>query len=193
LQGSSGFYLAGDRVADIRVSNGLYVFNTSAAVLKQVNVGDKISLSGFVSEYRPNGSPNNLFLTELTGPTDIVILSQNNTVTPLVLGVDRKPPTQQYSALDSGPDGFLSVPNNGSRIEVVNATLQPTKFGLDFWESLEGQLVKIPSPVATNFENSFGEFWVYGAWPVTGKNARGGLTITIGEISLLWPRSILIS
>jgi hypothetical protein len=27
----------------------------------------------------------------------------------------------------------------------------------------------------------FGEFWVHGDWPVTGKNARGGLTLTFGE------------
>lgn len=52
-----------------------------------------------------------------------------------------------------------------------------------FWESLEGQLVQIPSPVSLNFPNQYGEFWVYGAWNVTGKNARGGLTITFGENS----------
>lgn len=60
----------------------------------------------------------------------------------------------------------------------VNATLVPTQFGLDFWSSLEGQLVKIPSPIAIDFENEFGEFWVRGNWPVTGENGRGGLTIT---------------
>ncbi|KAH8108667.1 hypothetical protein DFH11DRAFT_1066073 [Phellopilus nigrolimitatus] len=53
----------------------------------------------------------------------------------------------------------------------------PDKFGLDFWESLEGQLVIVRSPTVTDFENSFGEFFVYGNWSVTGKNSRGGITM----------------
>lgn len=179
-KGDQGFYLSGEPSDDIRVSHGLFVFSTSATVLAKVNVGDLISLGGKVSEFRSSSSPNNLFITELTSPSNITVLSTNNTVTPLVLGQDRSPPTQQLSALDSGPDGFLSVPNNQSRIDTVNATLQPGKYGMDFWESLEGQLVKVPSPVAIDFQNSFGEFWVYGDWKLTGKNSRGGLTITIG-------------
>lgn len=156
------------------------MFSSSATVLGKVAVGDLISLTGKVSEFRSSSSPNNLFITELTSPTNIVTLSSNNTITPVVLGVDRSPPTQQLSALDIGPDGFLSVPNNVSLVEAVNATLQPDKFGMDFWESLEGQLVKVPGPVAIDFQNSFGEFWVHGQWNVTGKNGRGGITITFG-------------
>jgi hypothetical protein len=120
-------------------------------------------------------------LTEITSPTSIRVLSSGNTVTPVILGKDRSPPTQLFSALDTGADGFLSVPNNSSRIEEVNATLQPDKYGLDFWESLEGQLVTIPKPTTLGFSNNYGEFWVHGDWPVTGKNKRGGLTINIGE------------
>lgn len=139
-----------------------------------------ISLSGRVAEFRSASAPNNLFLTEIESPADIVVLSSNNTVTPLILGKDRSPPTQQLSALDIGPDGFLSAPNNVSRVESVNATLQPDKFGMDFWESLEGRLVTVRKPIAIDFQNNFGEFWVYGDWHVTGKNSRGGLTITFG-------------
>ncbi|KAF8964437.1 Endonuclease/exonuclease/phosphatase [Flammula alnicola] len=177
---SNGFYIAGEKSDDIRASNGLFIFSSSSSVLKSVSVGDSISLSGKVSEFRSSSSPNNLFTTELDSPTNITVLSSNNTVTPVVLGKDRSPPTQQFSALDVGPDGFLSVPNNSSRIDSVNATLQPDKFGMDFWESLEGQLVTIPKPIATAFQNSFGEFWVYGDWNTTGKNSRGGLSITFG-------------
>lgn len=108
-------------------------------------------------------------------------MSTNNTITPLVLGKDLSPPLLELSALDTGDDGWLSVPNNSSQQETVNATLQPEKYGLDFWESLEGQLVTIPGPIALNFENQYGEFWVHGDWEVSGKNARGGLTITKGR------------
>ncbi|KAJ7601134.1 Endonuclease/exonuclease/phosphatase [Mycena floridula] len=177
---TTGFYIAGTPGDDIRVSNGLFVFSSSATVLAKVTVGDEISFTGKVAEFRSSTSPNNLFSTELTSPTNIVVLSSNNTLTPVVLGVDRSPPTQQLSALDVGPDGFLAVPNNSSLISTVNATLQPDKYGMDFWESLEGQLVTVPSPVAIDFQNSFGEFWALGSWPATGRNSRGGLTITFG-------------
>jgi len=119
-------------------------------------------------------------LTEIQSPTNIVVLSTNNTVAPVVIGKDRIPPTQQYSPLDVGPDGWLSVPNNQSRVDTVNGTLQPDKYGIDFWQSLQGQLVSIPKPTAIDFPNSFGEIWVYGDWPVTGKNSRGGLSLTFG-------------
>lgn len=155
-------------------------------MLSQVSVSDIISLSGRVSEFRATAAvPNDLFLTELVSPTNITVLSSNNTVTPVVLGKDRNPPTQKLSGLDTGPDGFLSVPNNVTRLESVNSTLQPDQYGLDFWESLEGQLVVVPKPISLGFPNRFGDFWVHGDWPATGKNSRGGLTITFGINDLL--------
>ncbi|KAG6891352.1 hypothetical protein C0992_008467 [Termitomyces sp. T32_za158] len=177
---SQGFFLLGEPSNDLRVSTGLSIFTTSATNLNKVKVGDLVSLGGQVAEFRSNSNRNNLFITEIDSPTDITVISSNNTVKPVVLGVDRSPPTQQLTGLDSGPDGYLSIPNNVTLVEVVNAPLQPDLYGLDFWESLEGQLVTIPSPVAIGFPNSFGEFWVHGAWNVTGKNSRGGLSITIG-------------
>ncbi|KAF9013486.1 Endonuclease/exonuclease/phosphatase [Cyathus striatus] len=177
-KGSSGFFLAGEKSTDMRVSNGLMVFSTSASLLKQVSVGDEVSLSGKVSEYRSSSAY--LYLTELISPSNVAVLSSNNTVTPVILGKDITPPTRKLSPLDVGSDGFLSVPNNSSLVEGVNATLVPETYGLDFWESLEGQLVTIPKAVSSSFPNSYGEFWAYGDWPVTGKNGRGGLTITFG-------------
>ncbi|PPQ68328.1 hypothetical protein CVT24_004809 [Panaeolus cyanescens] len=179
-KGSDGFYLAGERSKDVRVSNGLFVFSSAAAILNSVAVGDAISLNGRVAEFRSASRPNDLSITELEAPSNITILSKNNAVQPVILGKDRSPPTRLFSALDTGKDGFLSVPNNSSRIESVNATLEPTKYGMDFWESLEAQLVTIRKPTATAFQNNFGEFWVYGDWKVTGKNARGGISITFG-------------
>ncbi|KAG6866287.1 hypothetical protein C0991_006383 [Blastosporella zonata] len=177
---SSGFWIIGEPSEDVRVSNGLNIFTSSATNLAKVKVGDLVSLGGKVSEYRSTTYPNYLYVTEIASPTNITVLSSNNTVTPVVLGVDRSPPTQQLTGLDSGPDGYLSVPNNVTLLEVVNPTLQPDLYGLDFWESLEGQLVTIPNPTTIGFANTYGEFWVYGDWNVTGKNSRGGLSITIG-------------
>ncbi|KAG6836102.1 hypothetical protein H0H93_011329, partial [Arthromyces matolae] len=175
---SSGFFIAGETSTDVRASNGLSIYTTSTSTQAKVQVGDLVSLSGKVAEYRSSSSY--LYQTEISSPTNITVLSSNNSFTPVILGVDRSPPTQQLTSLDSGPDGYLSVPNNVTLLETVNPTLQPALYGLDFWESLEGQLVTIPKPVAIGFPNSYGEFWVHGAWKVTGKNSRGGLSITIG-------------
>ncbi len=176
------------------MSNGLNVFTESTTILNKVAVGDSVTITGKISEFRSTGS-GDLFGTEIepSSTSDVVVGTKNNKVTPLVLGVDRSPPTQSLSALDVGSDGFLSVPNNQSLVESVNATLQPTEFGLDFWESLEGQLVTIKAPTVTDFENSFGEFWVYGDWPVTGLNSRGGITMTFGTCDLPRRYSILFS
>ncbi|OSD07381.1 DNase I-like protein [Trametes coccinea BRFM310] len=183
---TTGFWIQGPPSEDPRVSSGLSIFSESKSVLASVSVGDLISLSGTVAEFRSSSDPNNLFVTELDSPHSITVLSTNNTVAPLVLGPSggpnaRSPPTQKLSALDNGPDGWLSVPNNQSLVEVANATLRPDEFGMDFWSSLEGTLVTVRAPVALDFENDFGEFWVRGGdWEVTGQNGRGGLTITIG-------------
>ena len=181
IQGASGFWIQEARGENVAISNGLNVFTTSKTILASVAVGDLISLSGKVTDFRSTSNPSYLFATEIESPANITVLSFNNTVAPLILGQDRSPPTQRLSGLDRGNDGWLSVPGNRSQIEVEDHKLYPTKYGMDFWKSLEGQLVTVPSPTATDFANSFGEFWVYGDWNVTGKNSRGGLTITIGR------------
>ena len=156
------------------------VFSISTTVLGSVQIGDLVSLDARVSEFRSASRPNDLHLTELVSPTNITVLSSGNPVVPIVLGRDRTPPTQHISFLDSGPDGFLSVPANQSLQDTPDRRLQPAKYGLDFWESLEGQVVTIPNPISLGFGNSFGEFWVRGSWCATGVNSRGGLSITFG-------------
>lgn len=186
-QVSTGFYIQGPPSSDIRESYGLFVFTTSTSIQNSVNVGDEISLSGKPTEFRTTSTATDkTFLTgtELDSPSSISIISKGNVIAPLVLGPSgpgqRSPPTEKLSSLDTGPDGWLSVPNNVSRISQMNPTVQPTQFGIDFWSSLEGVLVTVKSPVALDFQNDFGEFWVHGDWPVTGKNDHGGLTLTFG-------------
>jgi hypothetical protein len=84
------------------------------------------------------------------------------------------PPTKAFSALDSG-DTF-AVPNNISLISVANPTLIPRNYGMDFWESLSGELVTVKSAHALTKPNDYGDTWVIGDWKVTGLNSRGGLT-----------------
>ena len=180
LKGPSGFWLAGEKTNDESVSTGITVFSSSSTILGSVKVGDLISLNAKVSEFRSASRPNDLRLTELISPTNIAVLSSGNRIVPIVIGRDRNPPTQHISSLDSGPDGFLSVPANQSLQETPDHHIEPARYGLDFWESLEGQVVTIPKPISLGFGNSFNEFWVRGSWSATGVNSRGGLSITFG-------------
>ncbi len=170
-----GIWFQGDHSDDPRASSGLRIYGGAAT--RFTKVGDLVSISGRVAEYR--SAANNLLLTEIDYLTSITSVSSGHIVKPLVLGVDRIPPNNQLSSLDIGHDGWLSIPNNVTLLESVNGTLRPEQYGLDFWESLEGQLVTVKSPTAANFPDRFGSVWVYGDWPTTGKNARGGLTIHI--------------
>lgn len=70
------------------------------------------------------------------------MISSGNTVTPLVLGVDRTPPTNVIFF----DEQFNLDPK--INIETSVDVLQPAKRGMDFWESLEGMLVTIPNPRA---------------------------------------------
>lgn len=177
-QDAYGFWIIGEPTDDLRVSNGIRVYGRNVA--RSADVGDLVSLSGRVVEYRNPARPNDLSLTEIENPTNIRVHSSGHSLIPVILGEHRTPPRSALSALDKGPDGWLSVPGNVSSIEAVNAMLDHENYGIDFWESLEGQLVTIKSPTAVSFPDRFGSFWVHGGWPVNGKNERGGLSLAIG-------------
>ena len=95
--------------------------------------------------------------------------------------------TEQYSSLDRGD--VFGVPNNQSLVSVANPVLDVRRFGLDFWESLSGELVTVRRPRAVNRPNRFGDTWVVGQWRTTGDNNRGGLTIRDRDAN---PEAILI-
>jgi len=157
-----------------QTSESLYVYDNGTAS-GDLASGDIITLSGRIAEYR--SSPTYLFLTELTGPSNIRVVSEGNEVRPVVIGQDIDgPPTEQYSSLDDGD--VLATPNNVSQVSTANPELQPSEFGLDYWESILGELVTVPNPVAVSKPNQYGDTWVVGDWNKTGQNARGGLTLT---------------
>ena len=181
--GPSGFFLQDVGPANSAkfekkgiASSGIYVFNSTAA--KTVASGDIVTIgSSRVTEFRSSSAF--LYLTEIINPTNIVKLSLANTVVPIVLGKKGlSPPNTQYSALDNGD--IFGLPNGASLLSATNATLAPTKYGLDFWESLVGSYVQVTAPVALGTNNNFGDVWVRGDWEVTGLNKAGGLTITTG-------------
>ncbi|WP_438448042.1 5'-nucleotidase C-terminal domain-containing protein [Gorillibacterium sp. sgz5001074] len=110
-------------------SEGIFVFTTNEAA--KPAIGDLVKVSGTVAEYN-EGSSSNLTSTQITGPTVTVVSSGNPLPAPVVLGKNgRVLPT---SVIDN--DGM--------------AQYQPEEDAIDFYESLEGMLVKLPSPVITS-------------------------------------------
>lgn len=184
--GPNGFWIRSTKPDhNALTSNSVYVF-TSGKV--NATVGNKLRLNGEVSEYRSNAAY--LFLTEITNPTNVTVLSKSRkAIEPIALGQpSTSPPTSQYTSLDNGSP--FNLPNNVSLISAVNPVLQPSKYGLDFWESLSGELVLVSSPRAiTKPTNSFEDTWVVGNWTATSVNSRGGLTVTSTDFN---PEAILI-
>lgn len=176
-KGPDGLWLRSstDRKRDATHSESIYIFGRNFTSGSNLTVGDAIVLRGKVEEYRSN--KDYVYLTEISSPVLQSKGSSGNKVEPLVIGKDtRDPPKEQFSSLDGGD--VFAVPNNVSQISVANPTLEPTKYGMDFWESLTGELVKVKKPTAISKPNNFGDTWVYGDWKVSGKNDRDGLTIT---------------
>lgn len=127
------------------------------------------------------GSSNNdfLYLTELTKPSKVEVVSSGNAVKPLVIGLDTfQPPNKEYSSLDKG--GIFGFPNAVTTISKSNPVLDPTAYGLDFWESLIGELVTIKNAYLVSRPNKYGDVWVRGNWTVTGLNGHGGVTMLEG-------------
>jgi predicted extracellular nuclease len=171
--------------SDIRTSESVYVFGRLPSNVT-VATGDIIVLDGLVSEYRSSSAY--IYLTEITRPANIKVLSHGNAVKPVVMGKqDTSPPTEQFSGLDNGD--VFSLPNNSSQISTTNPVLQPWAYGLDFWESLSGELVIIKNPSSLGKPNQYNETWVAGNWKKTGKNKRGGLTMTDGDAN---PEAIIV-
>ncbi|KAF4977505.1 hypothetical protein FZEAL_5983 [Fusarium zealandicum] len=171
--GSSGFYLRSTKPdRKIETSEGLYIFGKSA--VSKVAVGDIVTLDGLVEEYRSDAD--HLYLAEITSPQNIVVKSSDNKYRPKIVGKDTpKPPQKHFSKLD-GSDIF-GVPNAETRISEANPKLQPNTYGLDFWESLTGELVTVRGAHAISRPNNYGDFWVRGDWKVSGLNRHGGLTM----------------
>jgi uncharacterized protein len=112
---------------DEATSEGIVVFGSGVGAL--VSVGDHVSVSGRVVEFRPGGeSTDNLTTTELTTPgLGVAVLSSGNPLpAPTVLGAGgRVPPSRVIE-----DDATGSVETSG--------VFDPAADAIDFYESLEG-------------------------------------------------------
>jgi predicted extracellular nuclease len=170
---SNGYYIQEPNPdSDDATSEGMFVFTNSAPT--GIAVGDNVSVSGTVVEFRAGGSGStSLTITEISSPTAIVNSSGNPLPAATVIGTGgRVPPT---AVIDDDATGDVEL----------SGTFDETTDGIDFYESLESMYVQINDAVATGPTNSFGEISVLGD---SGANATlltpsGGIIIQPGDFN----------
>jgi predicted extracellular nuclease len=162
---SNGFYIQDpqpDRDKD--TSEGILVF-TNGAPPAEAAVGNAVTVSGRVDEFRFPTAPGDLTITEITFPT--VTPAGTGSVAPTVVGKGGRIPPDEVIDDDTFGDVDLAT------------RFDPREDGLDFHESLEGMLVQFNDAVAVGPTNGFDETAIVSdggryAGPFT---RRGGLIV----------------
>jgi predicted extracellular nuclease len=153
--GSRGFWIQDATPdADARTSEGVFVYTGSTA--PTVAVGDSVLVSGKVDEYYPSATTQSV--TEITAPRVTVLSSGNALPAPVVLDAA------------SVPDTYIPSAGGGS---VDALALDPTKYALDLYESLEGARVQIADARVTGATTAYDEVWVT-VKPNENPTQRGG-------------------
>ncbi|MDO9085867.1 MAG: hypothetical protein Q7U53_06640 [Anaerolineaceae bacterium] len=157
--------------------NGFYIqsitpdenFHTSDAILvhirkpidETVRRGDYVLVSGIVEEFIPGGAQSGNLSTTQVVVEEITIYSSNNKLPePIIIGINGLVP----------PDTII----DDDQMNEFNLF-----DGIDFYESLEGMLVRIEDAVVVSPKNQYGEIVVLGDFGkfASGLNIRGGITI----------------
>ncbi|MDH6216151.1 endonuclease/exonuclease/phosphatase family protein [Streptomyces pseudovenezuelae] len=157
---SRGFWLQDPTPDDNpATSEGVFVFTSS---VPKVAVGDSVTVTGTVSEYVPGGtSTGNQSLTEITKPTVTTVSTGNAVPAPTVIG-SKSVPNRYTPAGDSAANGSLA-----------GLTLQPKKYALDYYESLEGMNVQVKNTRVVTATDPYAELWVT-VKPHENQTRRGG-------------------
>ena len=140
-------------------SEGVFVFTSSTP---KVAVGDSVTVTGTVSEYVPGGaSSGNQSLTEITKPTITTVSTGNAVPAPVV--IDKK----------SVPSAYTPTGDTAAGGSVNGLTLQPEKYALDYYESLEGMNVQVKDVRVVTATDPYAELWVT-VKPHENRTERGG-------------------
>lgn len=158
--GSKGFWFQDPQAdADSATSEGVFVFTSSNPA---VAVGDAVKVSGLVGEYIPGGtSSGNQSITQISKPTVTVVSSGNAPPAPVTITARSVP--RAYA-----PDGDPAAANS-----INGLALEPRTYALDYYESLEGENVRIGSSRVVGATDPYSELWVT-VKPHENDNRRGG-------------------
>ncbi|MGH2451723.1 MAG: endonuclease/exonuclease/phosphatase family protein [Candidatus Limnocylindria bacterium] len=173
---SSGFWFQDpDPDTDVATSEGIFVFTRSTPT---VTLGDAVTVSGTVSEFRPGGAATiNLTTTQIGSPTVVVRSSGNPLPAPIVIGAGGRTPPPKV--IDDDATG--SVETSGSFDAATD--------GIDFWESLEGMRVTIADAVGVGPRTGFGEIAVISDGTGAVRTSRGGIVIRPNDFN---PERVLL-
>ncbi|MEU7427326.1 endonuclease/exonuclease/phosphatase family protein [Streptomyces sp. NPDC040750] len=157
---SKGFWLQDPTPDDNpATSEGVFVFTGSTP---KVAVGDSVTVTGTVSEYVPGGaSSGNQSVTEITKPAITAVSTGNAVPAPVVID-EHSVPDQYTPAGDAAAGG-----------SVDGLALEPSKYALDYYESLEGMNVQVADARVVTGTDPYSELWVT-VKPHEHRTPRGG-------------------
>ena len=164
-----GFHLQtlGEHDSDPRTSEAILVFTRSRPEAK---IGDHVSVDGRVAEFVPGGrETGNLSTTEIVQPVVRILERAQKLPAGLLLGAGgRRLPTR-----------IVDNDAAAGRADAPQTPFDPEEDGIDFFESLESQRVRLQNAVVVGPTDRHGQFWVLvdggeGAGPRT---SRGGLLL----------------
>ncbi|OLT45399.1 endonuclease/exonuclease/phosphatase [Saccharomonospora sp. CUA-673] len=141
--------------ADERASSALFVYTGDESA--DVAVGDELSVSGEVTEYRPGGEDSAYQSTTQLSEAEWTVASSGNEL-----------PAAQEITPDTVPDALAPAEGNLDELE-----LQPDKYALDFWESREGERVTVSDARLVSPSTQYNELYVT-TKPDENPSARGG-------------------
>ncbi|MFC8345632.1 endonuclease/exonuclease/phosphatase family protein [Streptomyces sp. NPDC057280] len=158
---SKGFWIQDPNADDNpATSEGVFVFTSSTP--KGVAVGDLVTVSGTVSEYVPGGTTSgNQSITEITKPTTTVVSSGNAVPAPVVVDAQ------------SVPAAYVPAGDAAAGNSINGLTLEPSKYALDYYESLEGENVQVADTRVVGASDPYTELWVT-VKPRENATRRGG-------------------
>ena len=161
---SKGFWIQDPQPDDDpATSEGIFVYTQSAP---SVTVGDSVIVAGLVTEYYPGGSRSGVqSVTTITKPTVTVHSSGNPLPAPLVLH-DR-----------DIPEAYAPTPPAGAGGNIESLPLEPKKYALDLYESLEGMRVEVDDARVVGPTSKYHDLWVT-AKPSQNPTPRGGTIYT---------------
>lgn len=157
---SRGFWIQDPNPdADPATSEGVFVFTSSTP---KVAVGDAVTVSGTITEFVPGGAASgNQAVTEIVRPT-VTVVSSGNAVPAATVVDARSVPSAYAPAGDTAASGSVNA-----------LTLRPSKYALDYYESLEGMNVQVSDTRVVGATDPFTELWVT-VKPRENSNRRGG-------------------
>ncbi|MEO0325638.1 MAG: endonuclease/exonuclease/phosphatase family protein [Myxococcota bacterium] len=176
--GFNSYYIQDpDGDGDDATSDGMFVFDSRTPPA----VGELLRLEDRVEERIPGGaSTGNLSTTQFSFPT-ILDRTPGHVPLPVLIGRDGRMPPNQTVITESE----TAPPINLQDAADADVTpFNPETDGIDFYESLEGMLVKVQTPVAVSAIRQFGTFSAEvfvlasdgeGAFPRRARTDRGGI------------------